>query len=296
MKVLITGGKGLVARALQQTLPEGWQCVAPGHAELDISDADAVTAYVAMVRPDVVINCAAYTAVDLAEQNSEHCYAVNRDGAAIIAETTAEAGIPLIHLSTDYVFDGFKNGLYTEDDLPAPLSVYGKSKLAGEQAVLAANPRHIILRTSWVFAAEGNNFVSTMLRLARAQLAGEGSVLNIVADQVGGPTPAKDLAIAIWTIVASIAIDKVQWGIYHYSGTPCVSWFEFASRIFIVFTEQGLLPAMPILRPVTSTEFGAKAARPRNSCLDNSKIHNTFLLSSPDWPTALRDVLKARKN
>ncbi|QSX28903.1 dTDP-4-dehydrorhamnose reductase [Shewanella cyperi] len=296
MKVLITGGNGQVAKALQQTMPGEWQSVAPGHAELDITNAKSVEACIAVVRPDVVINCAAYTAVDLAEQNSEHCYAVNRDGAAIIAETTAEAGIPLVHISTDYVFDGCKKGSYTEDDLPAPLSVYGKSKLAGEQAVMAVNPRHIILRTSWVFAAEGNNFVSTMVRLGKASLAGDGKVLAIVADQRGGPTPATELARSIWTIVDRIANDEVHWGIYHYSGAPSVSWYEFAMQIFRVATTLSVLPAMPLLRPITSAEFGAKAARPLNSCLDCSKMQRAFSLHTPDWPRELEDVLKARKN
>ncbi|QSX36023.1 dTDP-4-dehydrorhamnose reductase [Shewanella sedimentimangrovi] len=296
MKVLITGGRGQVANALLQTLPEGWQCVAPDHEKLDISNAKSVAAYVAMEKPDLVINCAAYTAVDFAEQDAQQCYAVNRDGAAIIAEMTAGADVPLIHLSTDYVFNGRKAAPYTEDDLPAPLSVYGKSKLAGELVVMAMNPRHIILRTSWVFSAEGHNFVRTMLRLGRAQLAGDGNALKIVTDQIGGPTPAKDLAMAIWTIAVRIAIENNQWGIYHYSGTPCVSWFEFALQIFSVAKLQGLLPAIPLLRPVSSAEFGADAARPRNSCLNNSKIHNTFLLQPSDWRKALRDMLKACKN
>ena len=216
MKILVTGANGQVGHALVEA--GGEQVVGLGRAALDITDRAAVQRAVAQHAPDVVVNAAAYTAVDRAESEPERAHWVNRDGPAHLAETCADAGIPLVHLSTDYVFDGTKGAPYTEADATNPLGVYAQSKVAGEEAVRERLDRHVILRTSWVFGAHGANFVRTILRLM-----GERETLRVVADQHGNPTAATDIARAALDIAEQIERGHTSWGTYHFAGQPATT-------------------------------------------------------------------------
>ena len=227
MKLLVPGAGGQVGRELCRIAwPPGCEIAACEHARLDITDRAAVFAAVRRERPDIVVNAAAYTAVDRAESEGAAAWAVNQAGPANLAAACREAAVPLVHLSTDYVFDGTKSGPYREDDAVAPLGVYGASKEAGERAVRAALPQHIILRAAWVYSAHGHNFVRTMLRLA-----GERPVLRVVADQEGSPTSAADIAAAIAAIVAQLAAGNRRWGTYHFAGGGATTWHGFAEAI-----------------------------------------------------------------
>jgi dTDP-4-dehydrorhamnose reductase len=250
-----------------------------GHAQCDITDRLAVKSAVEGSR--FVVNCAAYTSVDQAETDVEAAYRVNASGAENVATACAEAGIALLHLSTDYVFDGESPRPAREEDAPRPLNVYGASKLAGEAAIRNRVPSHIILRTSWVFSADGQNFVRTILRLARTQ-----STLRVVADQVGGPTAADDIAKAILEIAhAAGRPGFADWGTYHFSGTPPVSWHEFAGAIL---RNHGVA-----VRPIATKDYPSPARRPANSVLDCSRIYRVFGVEQPDWRPALSNVLAA---
>ena len=277
--LLILGAQGqvgcaLAARARQVGIP----CDALGRAECDITDRIAVERVVEAGR--IVVNCAAYTAVDRAETQAEAAHRVNTVGAENVAAACAAAGVPLVHLSTDYIFDGESREPIREDDPPRPLSVYGHSKLAGEIAVRQRLKAHIILRTSWIFSAQGQNFVKTILRLAKTQ-----SQLRVVDDQIGGPTAADDVAKAILDIVAaSTKSGFADWGTYHFSGAPPVSWCEFARAIV------GRSGA--VVRPIATTDFPRSARRPLNSVLDCSRIFRAFGLEQPDWRVALGNVLE----
>ena len=229
MKLLIAGSKGQLGTELVR-LGSGHDLLAVDYDELDITDHDAVLACFDSFHPDAVVNAAAYTAVDRAESDEAVAFAVNRDGPANLARACGRNGIPLIHVSTDYVFDGSKQDAYTESDPVAPLAVYGVSKLAGEEAVIAACPHHVILRTSWVFSAHGNNFVKTMLRLGA-----ERDELGIVADQHGCPTSARELARGIYAVLATNP-ENNYWGIYHFCQPEPTTWFGFAE-------------AVPLMRP-----------------------------------------------
>jgi dTDP-4-dehydrorhamnose reductase len=267
-------GRALVAQARQRPISNR----AVGHAECDIGDASAVDQAIKGAR--FVVNCAAYTAVDRAETEVEVANHVNRNGAGNVAEACAQAAVPLLHLSTDYVFDGHNPRPAREDDQPRPLSVYGQSKLGGELAVRERLKSHIILRTSWIFSAHGQNFVKTILRLAKVQ-----PKLRVVADQIGGPTAADDIAKAILDIIAlSTAPDFGQWGTYHFSGAPVVSWFEFAKTI--------VAHRDTVMLPIATQDYPLPARRPLNSVLDCSRIYSVFGIVQPDWRVALRNVLK----
>ena len=237
-------------------------------------------------RPELIINAAAYTAVDKAESDANTAYAVNRDAVRHLAEAAAAHGAAVLHISTDYVFDGAADAPYHETDPVNPQSVYGKSKLAGEEALAAACPRHIILRTAWVFGAHGGNFVKTMLRLGR-----ERDSLGIVADQYGAPTPAAAIADALVAIADAVHQPGfANWGIYHYSGSPYTSWHGFAERIFQAAAAQGILPAVPQLKAIATADYPTPARRPANSRLDCGKIQNTFGIKPADWQAALADL------
>jgi dTDP-4-dehydrorhamnose reductase len=266
-------GRALVAEARQRSVSNR----AFGHAECDISDRSAVDQAIKAAR--FVLNCAAYTAVDRAETEVEAANRVNRIGAGNVADACAQAAIPLFHLSTDYVFDGHDPRPAREDDEPRPLSVYGQSKLGGELAIRERLKSHIILRTSWIFSAHGQNFVKTILRLANTK-----PELRVVADQIGGPTAADDVATAILEIIAiSTAPDFGQWGTYHFSGAPVVSWFEFANAIV---AHRGV-----VVLPIATQDYPLPARRPSNSVLDCSRIYSVFGIAQPDWRVALRNVL-----
>ncbi|SMY35593.1 dTDP-4-dehydrorhamnose reductase [Photobacterium malacitanum] len=289
MKVLITGCNGQVGSCLVNLLQEhqNVEICAVDRAELDITQQAAVSRYVASFKPNVIINAAAHTAVDKAEQEIELSYAINRDGPKYLAMAANDIGALMLHISTDYVFDGKKDSTYVETDLVNPQSIYGITKLAGEEAVVEACPRHIILRTAWVFSEHGNNFVKTMLRLAQQKDA-----LGIVNDQFGGPTYAGDIAAALIEIAQKITdsdnlFDSDNYGIYHFSGLPHVSWCEFAQEIFNKAVEQGLLIKSPEVKGIKTEEYPTPAKRPANSTLNTDKITTVFNIPASNWQLAL---------
>ena len=283
--LLITGANGQVGSELVCRLhgrPD-IQTVAKDRSVLDITDAAAVRQAVQRVRPNIIINAAAYTAVDKAESEPEAARAINVNGTQNLARAAAEAGAALLHISTDYVFDGKGETPYRETDQTHPASVYGQTKLDGEHAALAACTRTIILRTAWVFGTHGGNFVKTMLRLGR-----ERSTLGIVADQFGAPTAAADIATALIRIADHIAAgNPTQYGVYHFSGSPYVSWYDFAAEIFRRAVEQGLLPQAPALNRLTTADYPTSARRPANSRLCLDKIQAAFGIAPSDWQAAL---------
>ena len=287
-KILITGAHGQVGFCLtQQAQVSGWSVLAIDRDKLDITDPQAVASLVNEYQPDVIINAAAHTAVDKAETEVDASYAINRDGPNYLAQIAASVGAAILHISTDYVFSGDKEGVYTEDDLVAPQGVYGASKLAGEEAVSAANPKHIILRTAWVFGEHGNNFVKTMLRLGAQR-----DQLGIVADQFGGPTYAGDIAAALLAIAekAVATPDTVNWGVYHFAGEPHVNWHQFAQAIFDKAIEQQLLVKAPQLNELTTADYPTPAKRPANSRLDCRKIVTEFGIQPSNWLRALENI------
>jgi dTDP-4-dehydrorhamnose reductase len=286
MKIVVFGAGGQIGREVCRA---AWL---PGHTILpldrkavDITKSAAVGAMLTRETPDLVINLAAYTAVDRAESEPDLAWAVNCAGAAHIAAACGENATPLIHLSTDYVFDGRKTEPYREDDAVGPLGVYGRSKEAGERAVRAALAQHVILRTAWVFGAHGANFVKTMLRLAA-----ERSVLRVVADQRGCPTAAADIAAALMVITGHIERGEAKWGTYHFSGDSAVSWHRFAETIFDLAAPQ--LAARPKVEPITTDQYPTPAQRPMNSVLDCRKIHDVFGISAPPWQKGLAGVIR----
>ncbi|HUE91171.1 dTDP-4-dehydrorhamnose reductase [Pseudomonas sp.] len=287
MRVLITGAHGQVGHELMRLVPEGFEAIGMGSAELNIADAAQVAAVVARVQPQLIINAAAYTAVDKAESESQLAYAVNRDGVAHLASAAQARAIALLHLSTDYVFAGDATAPYGEQDATAPTGVYGASKLAGELALVAGCSRYMILRTSWVFGAHGNNFVKTMLRLGR-----ERDELSVVADQQGCPTSAASIARALWTLAQQYRDSgALQWGLYHYSGMPACSWHGFAQEIFAQGHELGILPRVPVVHGISTAQYPTPAKRPAWSVMDCSRLQQAQQITPVDWRTELRAVL-----
>ena len=286
-RVLLLGAQGQFGQRLQQVaLAQDWSLQAWDRTALDIRDLARLTQQVSVLAPDIIINAAAYTQVDQAEQETETAFGVNAVGPAQLATVAQDLGAILIHLSTDYVFDGRKSAPYVETDEPKPLGVYGASKLAGEVEVQARCAKHLILRTAWLFDPAGSNFVRTVLRLARSQ-----SSLRIVADQWGSPTCAQDLACAVLRVAReALQPDFVDWGLYHCAGSPQVSWFEFAEAIIQAAWQQGLLAYQPALIPITSAEYACAARRPLNSRLDCSKIAARFGIPPSDWQHALQEL------
>ncbi len=281
MRLLIAGWQGQVARGLVEMAPgdPDVTACAVGRPALDICEAKTIERAMVNTRPDVVINSAAYTAVDKAESETEQAFRMNRDGARALAEAAAKAGVPIIHISTDYVFDGSKPAPYVEDDETGPVTVYGRSKLEGEQAVAAANPRHVIVRTAWVHSPGGNNFVRTMLRLA-----GERDSLRVVGDQTGNPTYAPHLCAAILEIARQVkrAGDGFNgWGTYHAAGNGVTTWHGLASEVMRVSGELGG-PSVPV-QAIATADYPTPAKRPVNSALDCSKLERTFGITLPSW-------------
>ncbi len=292
MRVLISGAQGQVGAELMRLAPAEFSVTGLGSAQLDISNADQVARTIAQLQPQLIINAAAYTAVDKAESDSERAYAVNRDGIRLLAQAAERAGIPLLHISTDYVFSGATRAAYTEADVTAPTGVYGASKLAGEQALAEHCSRSITLRTSWVFGATGNNFVKTMLRLGQ-----ERKTLGVVADQHGGPTAAASIARALWKVARDYAAQgTLPWGVYHFSGTPACSWHDFAVAIFEQAQQLGLLAASPQINAISSADYPTPARRPANSVLNCSKLQQAFGIEQPDWRVDLHTLLKTLKS
>jgi dTDP-4-dehydrorhamnose reductase len=282
MTLLVFGAGGQVGRALMEEA-QG-RAIGFDRAGCDISDEAAIRRAFASGAVSAVVNCAAYTAVDRAESEREQAFAINAQGAATIARVAAAHAIPVIHLSTDYVYAGALAGAVDEAAPIAPLNAYGASKAAGDAAVMAENPAHIVLRVSWVFGVHGANFVKTMLRLGR-----ERSELRIVADQRGGPTEAGDIATAILTIAGALRAPGFDgWGIYHFAGAPATSWCDFAQEIF------ARAPApRPKLTPIATSDYPTPARRPLNSTLDCGKILRRFAIRQPDWRVALSRVMTA---
>jgi dTDP-4-dehydrorhamnose reductase len=286
MKLLVLGAGGQVGHELCRfAWPAGVQIAAFGRDGVDIAQREKVFAAVARERPDIVINAAAYTAVDRAESEPDIAGASNCTGPANLAATCHDAAIPLIHLSTDYVFDGSKKGAYREDDPVKPLGVYGKSKEAGDQAVRGALAHHLILRTAWVYSAHGRNFVKTMLRLA-----GERPVLRVVADQIGSPTSAGDIAAAIGTIVQQLSAGNSSWGTYHFAGGGAVTWHGFAEAIFELAAPWCGPP--PLVEAIATADYPTPAPRPANSVLDCRRIGEAFGIVPRPWRQALAEVIQ----
>lgn len=289
--ILVFGHSGQVATALRETgLPAGWSVRTVGRAEADIVDAAAVENIVVSSGADLVINAAAYTAVDRAEGEPELAFAVNRDGAAHVARSCAAAGVPLIHISTDYVFDGKASGhAYREGDPINPLSAYGVSKAAGENAVRAAAPRHAIVRTSWIYGPHGQNFVRTMLRLGQAR-----PELGIVDDQYGSPTAAADIAVALIAMAKRILVapasgDSALFGTFHFCGTGWTTWYGLAYEVFSLASAHG--GGMPGLRPISTLDYPTPAVRPANSVLNCQRLADVYGITAPPWRTSLKDCV-----
>jgi len=282
--ILITGGSGQVGGALLRLAPSGVEVVAPSRSELDLTDPVALAAMVGARSWAAVINCAAYTAVDKAESDVVAAWQINALAPAALATATAAAGIPLIHVSTDYVFDGRKAEPYREDDPVAPLGVYGASKLGGEVAVRTANPAHVILRTAWVVSATGHNFVKTMLRLGA-----DRPQLRVVADQLGCPTSADDIARAILTIIGRIG--QATYGTYHFVNGGEATWHGLAEAVFARAAAHGR-PA-PTVEAIATSDYPTPAARPANSRLATDKITRDFGIMPRDWKDAVDEIVDA---
>ena len=285
-KFLITGAKGQVGYCLTQQLQGKHEILAVDRDELDITDQSVVKNAVENFRPDVIINAAAHTAVDRAETEIELSEAINVKGPQYLAEAAKNVGAAILHISTDYVFDGQREGKYKETDATEPQGVYGKTKLAGEQAVANSNDKFIVLRTAWVFGEHGNNFVKTMLRLAKTR-----DTLGVVADQIGGPTYSGDIAASLIQIAEKIiAGEDVQYGIYHFTGEPYISWCDFAKAIFDEGVAQNVLEKSPLVNAITTADYPTPAKRPANSCLDLTKIQQVFGIQPSDWKKALKNI------
>lgn len=285
MRLAVTGRDGQVATSLvEKARARGdVEVAAVGRPALDLARPQTVLAALEAAKPDIVVSAAAYTAVDQAEDDKDLAFAVNAAGAGSVAEAAAKLGVPVIHLSTDYVFNGAKASAYVETDPTAPLGVYGASKLAGEQAVAAANSRHLILRTAWVYSPFGKNFVKTMLRLAA-----DRDELAVVADQWGNPTSALDIADAI--LHAAIRLDQgAPFGVYHLAGTGETNWSGFARHI--LDTSRSLGGPHAQVRDITTADYPTKARRPANSRLSSAKFAAAFGWTAPDWRRATELVV-----
>ena len=283
MRVLILGKSGQVSRELARlTWPEQVEVVQLGRDACDLSQLSSIASALKMAAPEFVINAAAYTAVDRAETEPDLAMSVNGHAPTEIARVCHESGAALVHISTDYVFDGRKSGAYVESDPISPLSAYGRTKQAGEAGIRSELTRHIILRTSWVFAAHGANFVKTMLRLGA-----ERTELRVVADQHGAPTSARDIAQALREIVLARAEGRGSWGTFHFSSADPTTWHGFAKAII----EAAAFASPPKVVPITTAEYPTPAVRPANSVSDCSRIRREFGISQPSWRDALSDVV-----
>ena len=304
MRILLLGRGGQVGWELQRLLEPAAQLIAPPRDEADLAQPEALRAKVRQWRPEVIVNAAAYTAVDAAEKDEALARVINADAPRVLAQEAAQSGALLVHYSTDYVFDGCKREPYREDDAVAPASAYGRTKLAGEEAIRASGCRHLILRTSWVYAPRGKNFVLTILRLARelsrpwaAPTDGElrelsrpraaptGGELRVVADQVGSPTSARSLAEATVKALARRAE-----GTYHATGAGVTSWHGFAERIVAAGSRLGLCHEIPV-RAITTADYPTPARRPAYSVLDNTRLQAELGIRLPTWEVALDQCL-----
>lgn len=284
--VLITGAAGQLGWELQRCTPVSLRCVAVDVDQLDVTDDDAIGAMIDHEQPFAIINAAAYTAVDVAEQEPERATAINATAAGLLARAAAARGCKLIQISTDFVFDGLSGRPYQPDDAASPQSVYGRTKLEGERVVSAANPQSLILRTAWLYSAHGNNFVKTMLRLMN-----ERDRLSVVADQVGTPTWARGLAQAIW-----IALQRDLHGIHHWTDAGVASWYDFAVAIAEEGLALGLLQRLPELTPIRTQDYPTPASRPPYSVLDKHDTWSALECTPPHWRVQLRSMLQELKD
>lgn len=288
MKILLLGQHGQVSRELQRSLSGTSELTVLGREQLDLAKPELIRQHVQRLRPELIINAAAHTAVDQAESEPELALAINAVAPGILAETAAELNVPLIHYSTDYVFDGSQTEPYRESDAPHPLSVYGRSKLAGEQAIQAVGGMHLILRTSWVYSLHGKNFLLTMQRLLQ-----ERETLNVVADQIGAPTWAGTIAQTTAQLIAQWRNGQAgAWGVYHLTALGETSWFDFANAIAAHLRSQGKKVAT--LHPIPSSAYPTPAQRPLNSRLDCSRLQHDWQLQLPTWQSALEQCLATR--
>lgn len=290
MRLLIAGWHGQVARALIEAAPSRPEikALAAGRPALDVRDPRSIERAFGDLSPTIVINTAAYTAVDKAETDEDAAFALNRDGARAFAQAAARRNIPIIHLSTHYVFDGNKQTPYLESDTPAPVTVFGRSKLEGEHAVEESNPQHVIIRTGWVFGPTGQNFASRILHAASGD-----APLRMVADQRGNPTYAPHLAAAILDVARMISQrrpDDTPWGFYHAAGRGTASWYDLASEILACAAKHGREGAP--LEPIASADYPTPAPRPMNSELDCAKFERTFGIKLPVWQQGASDCVQ----
>jgi len=282
MRVLVTGSTGQVGSEIVRKIRAGGHdVIAPVRAQMDFLDPDAVARQVDNLRPEWVINCAAWTQVDKAETESEKAFVINRDSPGRLAEAVARHGVRLLHVSTDFVFDGAQTQPYREDDSPNPIGIYGQSKYEGEEAVLAALPGATLLRTAWVYGVHGHNFVKTIIRVAA-----EGKPLRVVDDQVGSPTWARDIAGAI-----TVLVEKEASGLFHYTSAGSTSWHGFATAILAEAAQAGFELETDTVEPVPTSAWPTPAARPAYSVLDTHKIRELLEAPIPDWRDSLKSML-----
>ena len=288
MKVLVTGANGQVGWELQnQSCCYNFDLYALDHKSLDITDTKAISEQVMRYQPEIIINTAGYTSVDLAEQEDSVAHAVNCSGPRRLAEICKETSTMLIHLSTDYVFNGFQDEPYIEEDTTDPVNVYGITKLEGENKIRSILDDHIILRTSWVFGNHGNNFIKTIINLAK-----EKKEIKVIDDQYGCPTSAKSVAKSILDLTRSYFTQKrFQFGTYHYTGLPITTWYTFAKEGLNIALRENLIPEIPLIKPVSSEEYKTLSRRPINSSLSSKKIQNTFGIKPSDWISDLEYMI-----
>lgn len=288
MRILVAGGQGQVGSALAQLgLEQNLDLVALGRQDLDITSADSVSFVFAKYQPDLLINAAAYTAVEDAENEPELAFAINEKAIALLAEACVQRGIPMLHISTDYVFDGLKDGAYVETDPVNPMSVYAKSKEAGERLLRERLDKHIILRTSWVFGVQGNNFVRTVVRMAKVR-----DRLEIVDDQCGGPTSARAIAHVLLEIASQLNVHRtVAWGTYHFSQKPYVSRYQFALAIVEQARNSCLIDHPVDTIPISSRDFSTSVMRPGNSRLESKLLEINFKIKASSWLNDLCELL-----
>lgn len=287
MKILLLGQHGQVSRELQRSLNGTDELTVLNREQLDLAKPELIRQQVQRLQPELIINAAAHTAVDRAESEPELAFAINASAPGILAEAAAELNVPLIHYSTDYVFDGRQPTPYRERDSTNPLSAYGRSKLAGEQAIQAVGGQHLILRTSWVYSRYGSNFLLTMQRLLQ-----ERATLSVVADQIGAPTWAGTIAQATCQMIEQLRSGQTDaWGLYHLTAQGHTSWYGFASAIAEHLAGQG--KPVATLKPIASSDYPTAAHRPLNSRLDCSRLQHAWQLQLPTWQAALATCLAA---
>jgi dTDP-4-dehydrorhamnose reductase len=287
IRLAVTGLTGQVVSALIAQAPQNTEIIALGRPQLELGKRDAVLATLKAARCDAIINAAAYTAVDKAESEPESAMRINGEGAGFVAEAAKALNLPLLHLSTDYVFGGELDRPYREDDQTGPTSVYGHSKLEGEKRIAEIHPNHVILRTSWIYSPYGANFVKTMLRLGETR-----DEVGVVSDQIGNPTSALDIADALFTISRRIINDQSPElrGVFHMVGQGEASWASFASLVFEAASRHGRGQAR--VKPITTADYPTPAKRPANSRLDSSKLKNRYGVALPQWQNSVEDCVQ----